>query len=73
MNKNIYILKFNRNKDYNLKQEKLCKTETKHKNSKTCILCSLEIYETEKIKKELSLNKRKERKQPCFHNQNMYL
>ena len=35
-------------------------------------LCSLEKYEIEKIKKESSLNKRKERQQPCLHNQSIY-
>ena len=48
------------NKDYNLKWEILCRTNTKPKNNKTCLLCSLEKYEIEKTKKELSLNKRKE-------------
>ena len=37
-----------------------------------CHLCSLEKYEIEKIKKESSLNKRKERQQPCLHNQSIY-
>ena len=37
----------------------LCRTKTKPKNNKTFHLCSLEKYETEKIKKESSQNKRK--------------
>ena len=50
----------------------LCRTKTKPKNNKTCHLCSLEKYEIEKITKESSLKKRKERQQPCLHNQNIY-
>ena len=60
------------NTNYNLRWEILCRTKTKPKNNKTCHLCSLEKYEIEKIKKESSLNKRKERQQPCLHNQNIY-
>ena len=58
--------------NYNLRWEILCRTKTKPKDNKTCHLCSLEKYEIEKIKKESSLNKRKERQQPCLHNQSIY-
>ena len=60
------------NTNYNLRSEILCRTITKPKINKICHLCSLEKYETEKIKKESSLNKKKERQQPCLHNQNIY-
>ena len=60
------------NTNYNLRWEILCRTKTKPKNNKTCHLCSLEKYEIEKIKKESSLNKRKERQQPWLHNQSIY-
>ena len=45
----------------------LYRTKPKPKNNKTCHLCSLEKYEIEKITKQLSLNKRKERQQPCLN------
>ena len=52
------------NKNYNLKWEILCRTKTKPKNNKTHRLCSLENYEIEKIKKELSLIKEKKDSKP---------
>ena len=60
------------NKNYNLDSETFYKTKTKPKNNKTCHLCSLEKYETETFKKELPLNKSKERQQTCINNQNIY-
>ena len=35
-------------------------------------LRSLEKFDIEKIDKKISLNKRKEKQQPCLHNKNIY-
>ena len=61
-----------KDKNYKLKWEILCRTKTKPNNNKTCKLCSLEKYEIEKTEKSTSLNKRQERQQPCLHNQKIY-
>ena len=58
-----------KDKNYKLNWEILCRTKTKPNNNKTCKLCSLEKYEIEKTEKSMSLNKRQERQQPCLHNQ----
>ena len=54
------------------KWEILCRTKTKPNGNKICKLCSLEKYEIEKTERTISLNKRKERQQPCLHNQKIY-
>ena len=61
-----------KDKNYTLNWEILCRTKTKPNNNKTCKLCSLEKYEIEKTEKAISLNKRQERQQPCLHNQKIY-
>ena len=50
------------------KMEKYCRTKTKPTNKIACLLCRLEKYEIKKLKKELSLNIRKERQQSCHQN-----
>ena len=68
----IWKIKLSNNK-FNLKWEILCRTKIKLKNNKAYNLCSLEKHKIEILKKKLSLNKRKERQQPCLYYQNIYL